>query len=97
VQNLPESLAVPQLFRRPAAERNHPTADPKAVLGSCDLRGGKIKLKSFRITVDEIEDSVPARIQSRNQVRPRHRALRRDARRQAPERSLRLQPRKVRH
>jgi hypothetical protein len=47
--------------------------------------------------VDEIEDPVPARIHARDQVRPSHWALRRNAGRQAPERSLRGQPGKVRH
>jgi hypothetical protein len=37
--------------------------------------------------MDKIKDSVPAGIHSRDQVRPRHRALRRNAGRQAPERA----------
>src|SRR5271169_3160232 len=69
----------------------------QVVLWSLDPRGGKIKLKSFRIAVDEIKDSVPASIQSCDQVRPRHRALRRDAGSQTPERSLLGQPREIRH
>ena len=47
--------------------------------------------------MDEIKDSVPAGIHSRDQVRPCHRALRRDAGRQTAERSLLGQPREVRH
>src|SRR6266849_6670393 len=67
------------------------------MLGAFYSRRGKIKLKGFRIAVYEIKDSVPARIHARNQVRPRHRALWRDAGRQTPERSLLGQPGKVRH
>ncbi len=96
VQNLPEGLAVPQLFRRATAQRDHPTPDMKTMFWAFYARRRKVELKSLRIAVDEIEDSVPAGIHSRNQVRPRHRALRRDACRQPPERSLLGQPGKVR-
>ena len=47
--------------------------------------------------MDEIKDPMSARIHSRNQVRPRHRALWRDAGRQTPERSLLGQLSEVRH
>ena len=97
VQNLPEGLAVPQLIRRSAAERNHPTPDMKTVLGAFYSRRGKIKLKGFRVAVDEIKNSVPAGIHARNQVRPSHRALRWDAGRQTAERSLLGQTGEVRH
>src|ERR1700682_876107 len=69
----------------------------KTMLGAFHSRGGEIKLKGFRIAVDEIKDAVPAGIHARNQVRPCHRALRRDAGRQTPERSLLGQPGEVRH
>jgi hypothetical protein len=69
----------------------------KTMLWAFYPRRGKIKLKGSWITVNEIKNSVPAGIHSRNQVRPRHRALRRNAGRQTPERSLFGQPGKVRH
>src|SRR6202171_5148312 len=69
----------------------------KTMLGAFHSRGGEIKLKGFRIAVDEIKDAVPAGIHARNQVRPCHRALWRNAGRQTPERSLLGQPGEVRH
>src|SRR5258708_8140467 len=69
----------------------------KTMLWAFYARRRKIKLKGFRIAVNEIKDSVPTGIHSRDQVRPCHRALRRDAGRQTPERSLLGQPGKVRH
>ena len=65
-----------------------PTSDLKTVLRPFDLRRRKIKLKILRVAMDEIEDPMAAGIHSRNQVRPGHRALRRNAGRQAAERSL---------
>ena len=47
--------------------------------------------------MNEIKNSVAAAIHSRDQVRPRHRTLRRDARGQTPERSLRCQAGEVWH
>ncbi len=67
------------------------------MLGAFYSRRRKIELKGFRIAVDEIKNSVSTGIHTRNQIRPRHRALRRNAGRQTPERSLRGQPREVRH
>src|SRR5258708_26639625 len=97
VQNLPECLAVPQLFGRSAAERNDPTPEMKTMLWAFYARRRKIKLKGFRIAVNEIKDSVPTGIHSRDQVRPCHRALRRDAGRPTPERPPPAQPGKLRH
>ena len=97
VKKLPESLPLPQLLRGTAAQRNHPTANVKAVLRPFHPGRGKIKLKSLRIAVNKIEDSVSAGVHSRDQVRPRHRALRRDAAGQTPERSLFRQAGKIRH
>jgi hypothetical protein len=47
--------------------------------------------------MDEIEDPVPASIHARDQVRPRHRTLWRNARDQPLEGPLLRQSRKVRH
>ena len=38
VQNFPESLTMPQLLRRAATQRNHPTADAETVLRALNLR-----------------------------------------------------------
>src|ERR1700733_2455823 len=97
VEKLPERLPMPQLLCRAAAQRNHPAAKMKAMFRPFNLRCRKIKLKSLRIAMNEIKDSVSARIHSSDQVRPRHRTLRRNAGRQTTERSLLGQPRKVRH
>ena len=47
--------------------------------------------------MNEIEDAVASGIHSGNQVRPRHRALRRNARRKLAERSLLHELGKIRH
>jgi hypothetical protein len=80
VEKLPEGLAVPQLFRGAAAQRYHPAADSASCASApSTFEVEKYKLKGLRIAVNEIEDSVPAGVHSRDQIRPRHRALRRDA------------------
>ena len=97
VENLPEGGAVAQLLGRAAAEGNDPLANLEAVLRAFDLRGGKIKLKSFRVAVDEIEDAMATGIHARDQVRPGYGALRRDTGSEAPERAFGCEAGKVRH
>src|ERR1035438_1287168 len=69
----------------------------KTMFGPFDLRGGKIKLKSFGIAVNEIEDAMPAGIHAGDQIGPRHGALWRNARRQTAERTLSGEPGEVGH
>jgi len=94
VQNLPERLAVPQLFRRAAAQRIT-NCQGENCASAFDFRGRKIQLESFRVAVNKIENPwPPAFIPVIRFDHPR--ALRRDAGRQTPKRSLRGQPREVR-
>jgi len=97
IQNLPEGSSLPKLLGCPAAHRYHPTADANRVLWTLYTRGGKIKLHGFRIAVNEIEDSMPSCVHSGDQVRPRNRALRRNAGCQFAKGYMLDQLRKVRH
>src|SRR5262249_41958249 len=97
IENLPESSSLPKLLCRAPAQRNDPTADTNRMLWAFHSGSGKIQLHGLRITVNEIEYAVATGVHAGNQVRPGHRTLRRDARRELPKRSLLQQLREVRH
>jgi hypothetical protein len=67
------------------------------VFRSFNSRRREIRLHRLRIAMNEVEDAVPPGVHSRDQVRPRDRALRRNARRKQTERPLLCQPGEVAH
>ena len=79
VEHRPKRDAFAELFGRAAADRDNPIAHSNGVLRCFHSRSREIKLKGFRITMDEIENPVPSGVHASDQVRPRDRTLRRDA------------------
>ena len=97
IEDLPEGDALPQLFGAATAERDRPIAQMNRVLWPLDFGGREIKAQRFWIAMDEVEDSVSTGVHARDEIRPRHRTLRRDAGGEWAEIALSLELREVGH
>ena len=77
LERLPERLALAQRLVAAAGEREPPLAELQREAFFAGLGIGGERHHGRRIAVDEVEDAVAAGVHAGDEVRPRHRALRR--------------------
>src|SRR5262249_52335959 len=92
----PEGLPLTELLGAASTKGDIRFAEMETVFRTLDSRSREVKLQCLRVTMDEIEDAVPAGIHPCNQVGPCDRTLGGNTRCKLAERPLCGQLREVR-